>query len=52
MQIALEAKRKLNIVPYEHFSALDAAGFSDGREGSENIIHWGVNGVCAVAIRN
>ena len=47
-----KAMEKKTAPPYLHFSCLDATGISERRTESEHILHWGPNGICAIAISN
>jgi hypothetical protein len=51
MKLLQESLARRQTQPYVHFSCLDATGISE-RRGADQILHWGPNGVCAIAIGN
>ena len=53
MKLLQESLEKKYIPPpYVHFSCLDATGISDRKPEQEQILHWGPNGICSIAIGN
>lgn len=52
MRLLQESLQRRQTAPYSHYSCLDASGITQRGSDQEHIVHWGPNGVCAIAISN